>query len=260
MSTTRSRLLVTALVAMALLATACSDDDGGGDGGDASGDAEAFCERLRELEDADDLDLDDVEGLAVFEELVELAPEEIDSDMARIGDAFEELQALDQDDPDSFGAAFEIILDPALASSLEDFAAYAEDECGVEVEGADEFGDVGDLDDLTADLSTDFSAEFPGDEDDEPSTSEALRDYLDANHPELSDLASGIGSVSLGESDVQVTLTLDETVDADTALAVCEATVDFAEQDGLGAIDVEVEDQTDTVLATGDLEGGCEAA
>lgn len=254
MSITRASAFIAALVLLLATAVACGGDDGGSDGGDA----EAFCERLVELDEDDQLDLDEEAAFDAFDELVELAPEEIDSDLERIRDAFEELSSIDEDDPEAFGAAFEIILDPAVASALEDFAGYAEDECGVEVEGANL--DEGLTDDFSADFSDDFSDDRGGDdEEDDLSTSERLRAYLDENHPDFSDLASGIGSAQLGESAVDMTLTLDETVDEDTAVEICEATVDFADEDGLSEIDIEVEDQQDTVLATGDQDG-CEAS
>ncbi len=191
-------------------------DDGGSDAED-EGDPEAFCERLQELDQSGDLDLDDAEAVEAFEDLVALAPEEIDSDVNRIQRAFEELSALDEDDPDAFGGAFEIILDPRLASSLEDFAGYAEDECGLEVEGP------GALDDFTDDFSDDLSDDFSDDLSDDVSPASDLRAYLEAEHPDYSTLATGIGTVEIGEASVQVTLTLSETTDADTAVAICEA-------------------------------------
>lgn len=265
MSTTRASALI-AVVVLAVV-TACGGDDGGSDSADdaTTGDAEAFCERLVELDEAEELDLEDEETQAVLDELVELAPDEIDSDLRRIQNAFEELTALEEDGgEDAFGAAFEIILDPAFTSSLEDFAQYAEDECGVEVEGADVGDDLSD--DLSADFSDDFSSDFSSDfsddqTEDDLSPAQRLRVFLDENYPDFSDLASGIGTVSIGGGEVDVTLTLDETTDAETAVAICDATLEFADEDEeTTEIGVEVEDQEDTVLATGDSGGGCEAA
>jgi hypothetical protein len=253
MSSIRAAALLTIVL---LAAVACGGDDGGSESADGGGDPEAFCDRLVELDDADELDLEDDEALAALDELVELAPDEIDSDLTRIQEALEELVALEEDGgEDAFGAAFEIVLDPRFNSSLEDFAEYADDECGVEVEGADDF------DDLSGDLSSDFSSDFSDDlTEDDLSPAQELRAFLDENHPDFSDLASGIGIAQVGDSELQVTLTLDETTDDDTAVAICEATLDFGEDAELEAIEVEVEDQEDIVLATGDLDGGCEAA
>ena len=261
MSSIRAAALLT--VVLLLAAVACGGDDGGSDSADGGGDPEAFCERLQELDEAGDLDLDDAQAVAAFEDLVDLAPEEIDSDVNRIQRAFEELSALDEDGLDAFGAAFEIILDPRLASSLEDFAAYAEDECGLEVEGSDALGDLSDdlSGDVTSDFSDDVSSDFSDDlTEDDLSPAQELRAFLDENHPDFSDLASGIGTAQVGDGELQVTLTLDEATDDDTAVAICEATLDFGEDAELEAIEVEVEDQEDIVLATGDFEDGCEAA
>ena len=240
-----------AALAVAALAACGGDDGAGSDPADDGGDAEAFSERLVELDQDGELDLGEEEALVVFDDLVELAPEEIDSDARRIQRAFEELSELDENDPDAFGAAFEIILDPALSSSLEDFADYAEDVCGVEVEGAESFGD------LSGDLSSGFSDDLP---DDDPSSAQELRAFLEENYPDYNDLASGIGTVDIAADELQVTVTLDQTTDGDTAIAICEATLEFAEGAEIVQIEVEVEDQQDTLLATGGFEDGCEAA
>ncbi len=260
MSILQARAL-TVVVLLLAAAAACGGEDGGSDTVD-DGDPEAFCERLQELDESGDLDLDDAEAVEAFDDLVDLAPEEIDSDANRIQRAFEELSELNEDDPDAFGAAFEIILDPRLTSSLEDFAEYAEDECGLEVEEPDALGDFSDdlSGDLTSDFSDDFSGDLTDDLSDDISPASELRAYLEAEYPDYSRLATGIGTVETGEAAVQVTLSLGQTTDADTAVAICEATVEWAGDVELEAIEVEVEDQEDIVLATGDLDGGCEAA
>ena len=66
--------------------------------------------------------------------------------------------------------------------------------------------------------------------------------------------------MEIAADSVQVTLTLSETTDADTAVAICESTLDWGEDAELLQIEVEVEDQEDTILATGDFEDGCQAA
>ncbi len=244
------KLLAVLALTIVTLAACGGDDGGGSDSADDGGDAEAFCERLVELDEAG-LDLSDEEAFGSFEDLVELAPEAIDSETRRIQRAFEEVSELDEDDPDSVGAAFEIVLDPAFNRALEDFSVYAEDECGVEVEGAESFGD------FSTDVSSDFSDDLT---EDDLSSAQELRAFLEENYPDYSDLAEGIGTVEISADSVQVTLTLSETTDADTAVAICEATLDWGEDAELVEIEIEVEDQEDTVLATGGFEDGCEAA
>jgi len=259
--------LVALLALVILTLAACGGDDGGGEAsGDDGGDPEAFCDRLRELDEDEGLDLDDTDVAEVFAELADIAPEEIDSDLARMQDAFEALAALEEEDnEDAFGAAFEIILDPRLTSSLEDFTEYAEDECGIEVEGADSLGDLSDglSDDVTGDFSDDLSSDssdFSDDlTEDDLSPPPSLRAFLDENYPDYSDLASAIGSFTVN-GDVQTTLTLDELVDAATAIAICEATLEFAEEVEITQIGIEVGGPDDTLLATGGFEDGCEAA
>jgi hypothetical protein len=94
--------------------------------------------------------------------------------------------------------------------------------------------------------------------------SDRLRAFLDAEYADFADQVEGIGSVDLSEDEAQVTLTIgDEPADADTGVAICEAVVEFGDQDGLSSLDIEVENDEngdDALLATGDLDDGCEAA
>ena len=241
-------------------AAACGGDDGGSGGGDASGgDRDAFCERLEELDDADELDLDETEAFEAFGELVDLAPEDLAEDLSRIEEAFEELSDLDEDDSDSFGAAFEIILDPRVASALEDFAEYAEDECGIEVEGANL--EDGFSDDLSGDFSTDLSTDF-GTGDDEPSNTDLLRAFFDENYadePWLEAIGSrGIGSVA-GQS-TSVTLGMNETISPQDAVEACEAALAWADDAGFAEGEAEIQGLDQETLASGDSDEGCEAA
>jgi hypothetical protein len=99
---------------------------------------------------------------------------------------------------------------------------------------------------------------------DAPNASDRLRTFLDAQYPDFAATIEGIGSVDLAPDEVQVTLTIgDEPADVDTGVAICEAVVAFAEDDGLAVIEIEVENDEngdDALLATGDLDDGCEAA
>ena len=148
-----------------------------------------------------------------------------------------------------------------LALTIVTLAACGGDDGGGD--GADASEDVSDVvtddlsdavtDDVSDDLSDDVSA-------DDPTPAQELRAFLDENYPDYSALATGIGTTEIAPDDIQVTLTLDQTTDADTAVAVCEATLEFAEDAEIVEIEIEVEDQEDTVLATGGYEDGCEAA
>ena len=149
-----------------------------------------------------------------------------------------------------------------LALTIVTLAACGGDDGGGEpTDASEDFSDVV-TDDLSEDLSDDSSDDLSDDqgEDDDTTPAQDLRAYLDENQPEYSDLAEGIGTVEIAADSVQVTLTLSETTDADTAVAICESTLDWGEDAELLQIEIEVEDQEDTVLATGDFEDGCEAA
>jgi hypothetical protein len=252
----RNAAAVGLLAVLAVMAVACGDDGDSGSSGE-TGDAEAFCVRLEELQEEEGLDLDDDGAAAALEELADLAPEEIDGEVNRIQRAFEALSELDQDDPDAFEEVLELVYDPAVIRAFEAFADYADDECGIELEDVEDLSDAF-TDDATADFSDDLSDDLS---DDEPSPAEQIRTHLEENYASegFSDLVGGIGTVEVADDDLQATLTLDEPADGETAAAICEAVVEFADQNGIDTLTVEVEDDQDTILASGD-QGGCEAA
>jgi hypothetical protein len=258
-------------------AAGCGDDGGGGGGGDV----DAFCDRLEELDDEGALnDSEDTEAaVEAFDDLLDDAPGEIRDDLETMRDAFAELTDLDEDDPGSIDEAFSILFDEDVVEATQNFGEFAADECDIEgltpgalddlsdlSEGLEDLSDLSDFsDDFSSDFSSEFSDEFSDDFSVEPANaSDRLREFLDAEYPDLADLVEGIGAVDLSEDEVQVTLTVgDEPADEDTGLEICEAVVDFAEQDGLSSIDIEVENDEngdDALLATGDLDDGCEAA
>lgn len=125
--------------------------------------------------------------------------------------------------------------------------------------GDDDGGDEA-VDDTTTTTTTEAAPPTSSAE----SVSDRLRAHLEAEEPELEGLIEGIGSVDLTVGEAQVTLTVgDEPADVDTGVAICEATLAFAEDAGFTVFEVEVENDEnggDEQLATGDLDGGCEAA
>ena len=260
----RRTLPLFAIVPLLLVAASCGDDGGGGDDGGSgggSGDQAAFCESLQQADEEGALEDDDVEGaIAAFDELTQDAPEEIQPSLDELRGAFERLADLDEEDPDDISAAFDILFDEDVIQAGQRLGEYASEECGIE--GLSGFEDLsGDLSDLSGDVSEDFTDDFS---DGGPSVSDRLRTFLDEQYPDFSDQVEGIGSVDLSADEAQVTLTIgDDPADVETGVAICEAVVEFADQDGLSSIDVEVENDEngdDELLATGDLDDGCEAA
>jgi hypothetical protein len=252
-------------VVLTLAAAGCGDDGdgggtsgGGGDGDGGGGDAQAFCDRLEELDSEANLSVDDIEGIEALVDLIDLAPEDVADDLDRLRQAAEDLSDLDQDDPDSFEAAFEVILDPQLLEALSDFGDFATDECGLEVEGTD-FDPDNPFGDLSSDLSTDLSSDAT---DDEPSNTDLLGAYIDDHYGD-EDWVDVIGSRSVGSVEgvqATVTLGLNEVVDSDAAVEVCEAALAWGEDAGYPDVDAEVQGPDQETLAAGDLDGGCEAA
>jgi hypothetical protein len=128
--------LVGLLGALALVATACGNDDGpasaGGGGGGGAMSEQAFCNMIAEIEeDADDLD--DAEAIAMFGRMAQRAPNpELREAMLRLADAAELLEDLDDDDPESIGEAFALMFDPDFVAAAETIERFMSDTCGID--------------------------------------------------------------------------------------------------------------------------------
>jgi hypothetical protein len=254
--------LVALATILVLAAVSCGDDSGGGGGG-GGGDVEAFCDRLQELDDEDTLDLNDADSFAALEELADEAPDDIDNEFDTLIDAAHELEDLDEDDPDSFERAFEIILNPTVLDALNEFGDFARDECGIEVPGTDVDPD-NPFGDLSTDFSTDFSSDLSTDlsDDDEPSNTDLLEAFLEENYGDEDwvDLITSRGVGTVGDQSATITLGLEEAVDGDTAVEVCEGALAWGEDRGFGAVEVEIQGPDQETLADGNPDDGCEAA
>lgn len=134
------KLLRVLCLPLALVAVSCGgDDDSGGGGGDGA-DVEAFCERLRELDTGETVDINDDPEAAMAEmrSLRDAAPNEIRDDLDTVIEVFEqvaELEAAETDgepDEDAFGEVFELIFDPDFVAASERLEQFGVDECGLE--------------------------------------------------------------------------------------------------------------------------------
>lgn len=120
-----TRVAVAAGAAVMLLA-AC------GSGGD-DGSADEFCDVLRAAE------ADEGDGEASFDEIRELAataPSELRADMDTMVEAFEQIEALDEDDPAGFEAVAEVLFSTDFLAAAERLERFGVDECGLEPTGA----------------------------------------------------------------------------------------------------------------------------
>ncbi len=115
-------------------ATACGDDESSKS--PRRLDEDAFCDRFRRLEATGEADesgeLDD----AVLAELAALAAqaptEELGDALEVLGDVAADLSELDEDDPDSFGAALAAALSPEFLESAEVVESFAVGTCGID--------------------------------------------------------------------------------------------------------------------------------
>lgn len=251
------RRAAVAVAALALVTAGCGDD-GGGEGG-GGGDPEAFCDRLERL-DEEGFTLEDDQAFQELDALIEDAPDDVARDLRRIIKAGRDLEALPEGDPDSFDAAFEIILSPPVLSALSGFGDYAEEECGIRVEGTDidpenPFGDLSDFSSGEPTDSTSLS-------DDEPSNTDLLEAYFEDNYGDTDwvDLISSRGVGTVGTSQASVTLGLDEAVGGGTAVEICVAALEWADQAGFDSVEAEIQGPDQETLASGDGEDGCDPA
>lgn len=140
------------LAALALVLTACGDDDGGAAGGGIMSDQE-FCDFVAETEELPEED--GLESIAMFAEVARRAPnQELRDALGKFAEIAEELEGLDEDDPESIGVAFGLMFDPEVMEASETVERYMVETCGVD---PNEFG--GDFDD------PDFEFDFDDDLD-----------------------------------------------------------------------------------------------
>lgn len=229
--------------ALVLLLVACGDDGGGG------GSAAAFCALLEEEAlptGGEEPDLD------TLRELAETAPSEIRDDLDTLLDAFAELEDLDEDDPESFGAAFEIFLDPSVAAAGANLEEFAVDECGLDpddLDGGSDFGD--DFDDL--DFGDDFDDFDPDEVDPTELSIDGIKAHFAANHEGEAFVDAVFGYGIFGDSQIELNGDFDGD---DDALAACEAVADYAIPINPDVV-IEVTDGDEELLASNES-GSCE--
>jgi hypothetical protein len=122
MGWTRAAKALVAVTALAMVATACGDDDDAASGDDT----EAFCDIARELDAQEDFP-----NVEQQNEYKDAAPEEIREEATLVADAF--IEATEEGD---VFAAFE---DPEVEEAFGTIEPYETEECGIE--HADEDGD-----------------------------------------------------------------------------------------------------------------------
>ncbi|MFP4513278.1 MAG: hypothetical protein ACLFRV_10085 [Acidimicrobiales bacterium] len=224
--------LAAVLSALALFLAACGDDDGGGG---AMSDDE-FCEMMADLEE-DAADLDDLEALAMFTDVADQAPDpEVREAMQLFAEKIDELEGLDEDDPEAMGEAFAVMMDPEVTEATETIDTYMSDVCGIDT-GTDVGGDDGGFFDEDDETSTEDDAggvdgpESDGSAMDDLSAGdvrEALGDDLDELVPE--NTGSGVGIFPSGDAVVvDLTVYLPEDGGDVDALGLCNLLADTVE-------------------------------
>lgn len=106
---------------------------GGGKTGTPTGNYEEACAKIEEIDSMDD-DAPDDEAFAAMEEARDAGPEELRDHWDTLIGVFEDLMAIDENDPDALERAFEVMGDEqflAAAAAIDDFA---EEECGLDLD------------------------------------------------------------------------------------------------------------------------------
>lgn len=143
----RRYLALLALLFAPLVAVSCSDDGGGGD-------VEAFCDQIVVLESMEDPT--DEEAQQALQDLVDDAPSEIKGDLEVVVGVFDDLQGLDEDDPEAMGEVFALMENEEFIEASENLEAFGVDECGLEpTEDVDIDADL----DADVDISTETTTE-----------------------------------------------------------------------------------------------------
>lgn len=179
-----------------------------------------FCEDLSIMKEAEDSSGDaetdeEIEAvLGLFRDLAASGPDELTSSFDLLIGGMEELAYLDDEDDDSIGKAFAVILDPEFQAAVAAINAYGRDECGLS-EDAFDLGPGPDDPNLSDSTTTTFG--FP-DDDDEPD----LGDKLEAAYSSAPWWPAKNGhSISTGSDFADVYIYGDFT--AEEALAACQA-------------------------------------
>jgi hypothetical protein len=115
--------------------TDAADSDGGDgdDGGSGAGGGEDddFCAQLEASVGDEEIDIETDEGMEAFQELVDAAPDALAEPMGVIEDAFAQVTGLDEDDPEAFAEAFDVLFDPEVMAAFEEVEAFGVETCGL---------------------------------------------------------------------------------------------------------------------------------
>lgn len=139
MRTPRTALMLLASAAL-VVTTACGGDDdssagsGGGGGGSPLSD-DAFCARIEAIQDEADAVSDVEEADAMFfdglRELQASAPNpEVRDAIGTFVDFLDEIEGLDEDDPEAFERMFELAQSPDFLEASEVLEDYSVNTCG----------------------------------------------------------------------------------------------------------------------------------
>jgi len=254
-----------ALFTCGVLAFAGCSSDGGGDvvadgaQGDTANagsvDVATFCAFAEEqnvlADDVDDPADDPDEVLENLQQWQAMAPAEVAGDITIVADAFEALAEFDENDPEGFGAAFALMIDPRFLGAVENIENFLVDECGFDPEDFEDDTDGFEFDgDMDSDFDFDGGFEWDGEidfgADGDMVELDDLSDWLEANHADDSWLELVVSRFS-----VPGVIALSGEFDMDEALAACDAVSTYLDERDIDAqVEIDGGDGDDLMVDT----------
>ena len=240
----RTSLLTAFTFSCVTLGVACGGDSGGSN---ALSEAE-FCDKIASVEGTAPADADMTTVLAVLADLADSAPtKELRDAIETITPIMKELDGMDENDPEVFAKAMEIMMDPKIVAAGAALEKFSTETCGLPPSTEPPSSDVsGDMVDGSGDIFDNMSA---GD----------ISDYVDANGADYFPNGT-VGSSSMSSAGDHTDITMDF-VDADSVdgVALCELIGEFI-SGTTGDWPVRIVVQADaTDIAVREVDGSCAA-
>ncbi len=124
----RTSLLTAFTFSCVTLGVACGGDSGGSN---ALSEAE-FCDKIASVEGTAPADADMTTVLAVLADLADSAPtKELRDAIETIAPIMQELEGVDENDPEAFAKAMEIMMDPKIVAAGAVLEKFATETCGL---------------------------------------------------------------------------------------------------------------------------------
>lgn len=222
-----------------------------------------YAEACSTIEEIDQLEGDgDMEqGLALFEQARDAGPEELAGYWDTLSAVFEDMEAVDENDPESVAKIFELLDDPEFLEAAAAIDDFAQEECGLDID-LDPSGESG----------GGLEPDGPGSEDTipggDPTSIDAVQAHIESRFgtevwysildENVSWGSSGVSTVTwtidLGDEPASAGATATDLVD------VCEVMAAYLDTYEDGDVEIEISGPDDAVIVSRQPGESCEAA